>query len=389
MFNRAATEPHANLRLGIGAFASTALAALALGFVFILDRGMLTVALALAALGAAFVDRRLDITALRWCSAGLGLIIAARLFYEPRIVGGDLGSTPIFNWLLWGYGVPALAFGIASQLLRRRGQDTPVLVAQALCILFSALLCFFEIRHAINHGDPFAQTSSLIEQGLFATTAFGFSIILTRLDATRTSPVLRFASLGLGILSAATSLFGLLIAKNPLLSGERVEGGVLINALLLAYALPAALAFLLSRVSRGVRPNWYWQGARIIGLLLIFAFANLELRHLFHGADLASIDQRGDLRHASTGDAEVYAYSALWLILSILCLALGLWRGSVTARLASAILMLMTILKVFLYDLAGLTGVLRALSFIGLGLVLIAIGLVYQKLVFGRRAAST
>ncbi len=34
----------------------------------------------------------------------------------------------------------------------------------------------------------------------------------------------------------------------------------------------------------------------------------------------------------------------------------------------------------------GLEGVLRALSFIGLGVALIAIGLVYQKLVFARPA---
>jgi uncharacterized membrane protein len=45
----------------------------------------------------------------------------------------------------------------------------------------------------------------------------------------------------------------------------------------------------------------------------------------------------------------------------------------------------LTVLKVFLIDLAGLEGVLRALSFLGLGAALIGIGLVYQKLVFGRR----
>lgn len=38
----------------------------------------------------------------------------------------------------------------------------------------------------------------------------------------------------------------------------------------------------------------------------------------------------------------------------------------------------------FLFDLAGLEGILRALSFIGLGVVLIGIGLVYQKLVFAK-----
>ena len=46
------------------------------------------------------------------------------------------------------------------------------------------------------------------------------------------------------------------------------------------------------------------------------------------------------------------------------------------------------VLKVFLYDLAQLEGILRALSFIGLGGVLISIGLVYQKLIF-RRSSQT
>jgi uncharacterized membrane protein len=380
-FNQQTANPHPNLRLGLGAFASAALAALALGLVFVLDRGMLTVALALAALGTAFVDRRFGINALRWCVAGLGLIIAARLLYEPRIVGDDLGTVPIFNWLLWGYGVPAAAFGIASQLLQRRRQDTPFLVAQALSIVFSALLCFFEIRHAINHGDPFAATSSLVEQGLFATTAFGFSLVLTRLDIIRTSIILRLASLGFGIASFAISLFGLLLFDNPLWSGEPLEGSLFVNALLLAYVLPALLAFVLSRATQGIRPDWYWQGARIASLLLMFAFANLQLRRFFHTEDLAW--------HLSGSSGEIYSYSALWLVLSILCLGFGLWRGSVAARLASAILMLMTILKVFLLDLAGLTGVLRALSFIGLGLVLIGIGLIYQKLIFGRRLSAT
>ncbi|WP_164305011.1 DUF2339 domain-containing protein, partial [Streptococcus pneumoniae] len=38
-----------------------------------------------------------------------------------------------------------------------------------------------------------------------------------------------------------------------------------------------------------------------------------------------------------------------------------------------------TVLKVFLLDMAGLTGLWRALSFIGLGLVLLLVGRIYQR----------
>ena len=41
-----------------------------------------------------------------------------------------------------------------------------------------------------------------------------------------------------------------------------------------------------------------------------------------------------------------------------------------------------TILKVFLIDMANLTGAYRAFSFIGLGLVLVAIGWLYQRILF-------
>jgi uncharacterized membrane protein len=40
---------------------------------------------------------------------------------------------------------------------------------------------------------------------------------------------------------------------------------------------------------------------------------------------------------------------------------------------------------VFLLDMAGLTGIYRALSFIGLGLVLVGIGWLYQRLLFPPR----
>jgi uncharacterized membrane protein len=42
------------------------------------------------------------------------------------------------------------------------------------------------------------------------------------------------------------------------------------------------------------------------------------------------------------------------------------------------------VIKVFLYDLTGIGGFWRAFSVICLGVVLIGIGLVYQKLIFAR-----
>ena len=77
---------------------------------------------------------------------------------------------------------------------------------------------------------------------------------------------------------------------------------------------------------------------------------------------------------------ETYSYSALWLLLGVVLLVVGVRFGSYVLRVASAALIAIAVLKVFLFDMSELEGVLRALSFIGLGAVLIGIGLFYQRL---------
>jgi uncharacterized membrane protein len=95
--NKQAREPAQSILLGLGALASAAATAIALALVFALEGGLLTVALALAAAGTSFVSVRFGIDALRWCVAGFGILVAARLAWDPRIVGADLSPTPIFN----------------------------------------------------------------------------------------------------------------------------------------------------------------------------------------------------------------------------------------------------------------------------------------------------
>ena len=78
----------------------------------------------------------------------------------------------------------------------------------------------------------------------------------------------------------------------------------------------------------------------------------------------------------------------VWLLLGVLLLAVGSKLDSKSIRLASAGLVLIAVVKVFLIDMANLEGILRALSFIGLGAVLIGIGLFYQKILSGKSGAG-
>lgn len=73
----------------------------------------------------------------------------------------------------------------------------------------------------------------------------------------------------------------------------------------------------------------------------------------------------------------------MWLVLGVLLLVAGSRLDAKSIRIASAVLVFVAVLKVFLVDMSNLEGFLRALSFIGLGAVLIGIGRFYQKILSG------
>ena len=89
-----------------------------------------------------------------------------------------------------------------------------------------------------------------------------------------------------------------------------------------------------------------------------------------------------------TSGAEQYTYSIAWLAFGVVLLGIGILVNSQRARLASAVVIALTIVKAFLIDMSTLTGVYRALSFMCLGLVLVAIGWLYQRILFRRQAPA-
>jgi uncharacterized membrane protein len=359
-------------------FAAGTIAALALALTFSLEKGWLTVGLALMVPGIAWVSRKRPLPLLRWAAAAGVILVLARIAWEPRIVGEDVGTTPIFNWLLYGYGVPAAAFWFAGHLLRRRADDVPCRMVESGAILFTLLLVFLEIRHVMNEGDVYRRTGGLGEVALQVSSALALAIGLERVRARTGSIVHDVGALVIAALALAGILFGLWLIDNPLITARPV-GGPFINLILLGYGLPAVLAATLALVARGTRPYAYRVVAAVAAVGLALAYLSLEVTTLYHGPVLT----RGP-----TSNAEQYTYSAVWLAFGVLLLLAGVFLRSQPARLASAAVVLITIGKVFLLDLAVLEGAFRALSFIGLGLVLVGIGWLYQRLLFPRRAEA-
>ena len=370
--------PRPGLAAASALFATGAIAALALALTMALERGWLTVALALMVPGIAWVAQVRPLPALRVLAAGTGVVVVARIAWDPRIMGADVGTTPIFNWLLYGYGIPAAAFWLGGHLLRRRADDVPARMIDSGAILLTVLLAFLEIRHYITGGNIYRASSGLAELALQVCVGLAMTIGLERLRLRTASVVHDVGALVVAALTLAAIVFGLGLNENPRFTGERV-GPPFINLILLGYGLPAVLTAVLALTTRSVRPQNYSSTAAVVAVALALLYLSLEVRTLYHGAVL----NRG-----GTSAAEQYTYSAVWLGFGVALLVVGVLLRSQAVRFASAAVVTLTVLKVFLIDMHDLTGLYRGLSFIGLGIVLLGIGWLYQRLLFPRRAAT-
>ncbi len=74
-----------------------------------------------------------------------------------------------------------------------------------------------------------------------------------------------------------------------------------------------------------------------------------------------------------------FTYSIWFMLFGAILLGVGFWRRSAFLRWQALVLMSVTIIKVFLYDMSELSQGYRILSFLGLGALLFAVSFVYQR----------
>jgi uncharacterized membrane protein len=377
----AATEAAHRLRSGqrpglasaSAIYAIGALAAVAFALTLLLERAWLTLALSAMIAGIAWVYTLRPLPHLRWVAALTGLAVLGRLFWDPAINGAGVGEMVILNWLLPGYGVPALSAAFAAVLLRRRrGEDAPVQILEGLAMVFAALLVIVETRHAFGASGHrlFLAPMRFGEAATHTVTILAFGLGLSRIASVRPVAIWQNVTLLARYASWAWIVGVMGVSMNPWLSGFSIGNHPIFNWALLGYGFAGVLALGSALLERRAGRDAEAKIMAVMGLGLVFLWLNTMIGALFRGPVLT----RG-----SISDGELYAYSAAWLVLGLILLGLGAAFTSKVLRLASAALVGLTVLKVFLVDMSDLTGLWRALSFIGLGLVLLLVGRIYQR----------
>ncbi len=294
--------------------------------------------------------------------------------------GGPVVGPPVFDSLMLGLLAPALLLAEAARRLAR--QIKPVAGAAAAgALLFLGMWIVSEIRRlfhgaTLTSGDfAYAEVAAYAAAGL--ALALSLEVGRIRLSAALDSKsvlggvvdAVNWAALALGLLLLA----GIASPWWGPLDGDLHDplrlGGLYAAALLCGVGLAVAAR----RSARPVLAQAALAGAGIEGFVLL----TLVVRFVFHGAAM-----RAPLREASL---ETWTFSAVWALYGLAALAIGAGRRDMALRGIGLAVLLATTGKVFLFDLGHLEGVVRAASFLALGLVLVIGALAARR--FGSASA--
>ena len=352
-----ATEALGFLAAGVAFFIATAIP-------MELSREWITVAYAIELAAVAYIAASLDLVAMRQLCWPLLAVVLVRFVLNPEVLQ--------YGRVFWGYAISIAALVVATRFL---ADDRLRRAVQAGAALLTFVMLTLEVRILFRPGDMDATDAAFLERSVYVAVWGAFALAALWIARLRHDPVALWAWRLSGGLAVATVLVIQVVIANPVFEPADVGRLPIFNGLLLAYALPAVLAFAARRWTDIERNRTVNLLAETTAAVLVFVYVSLEVRHLFD----PGFERDG---FAAEG-LELYTYSIVWLLFGVALLALGFWRDVAALRHAGMALVCLVVAKVFLIDMAGLEGLLRVFSFLGLGAALLGLGYAYRRFGLG------
>ncbi len=281
-----------------------------------------------------------------------------RLLLNTRLLGGAavIVAASVAYWLV------RHAADTATEW-ERSSSPALVLAANVLALVFVSIDLW-------QHFGAAPETAGRLSAQHFALSLFwsAFAVIALGVSIARRNATLRVFALALLLVAMAKVAFAdLLLAPAPfrLLFNTRLLAGM-------AAVLSAAAA---TWMLRGARDSITEVEAQLSGAL---ALAANVFALVFVSVDLW--DHLGaTLSYAVRGSARQLALSIFWSVYALGGLSVGIWQRSRPVRLFAMGLLYLAIVKVFVFDLSFLEQPYRIVSFLGLGLILLLVSLLYTR----------
>ncbi len=331
--------------------------------VLLVEQATLTLALAAQVLSLAWLRQQFSVIHLDWAIKLLCTIVLVRLSLNPFILTYDNDV----HWSLWTYG-GSLVFCFAAARILPSTENTRIWLEGA-CLHLLVLLIATETRYWMYDGNIFVSEYGFTEATLNTLVWGVLSLVYywrSQLSNGFVSLYQWASKIMLG-LTAGNFVFIQLFAKNPLWSEQTVSSWPVLNILLLSYGAPILLLFAYARYFELKFRNHFLFSVAALS----FFFINLEIRHLWTPEIHINYPM---------SNGELYTYSLVWLVLAIGGVLVGTRYAMEHLYKSGMVLLLAVIAKIFLVDMSGLEGLLRVMSFMGLGLSLLGLAFMHQKI---------
>lgn len=345
-------------------FALAAMTMISFALMVMLSAAALTIAIAVMVLLAALIDRQLNLKLLSVFVQVGGVVVGYRLVADPGVFWAF--DAPLWEFIL-AYGAVVVLFSATWFLLKARARKAAIVVMESAVWTLSSIFISIAFLRAFDDAD-----NGHAMVGVFALIWLISSA--NQLYRMQIPGKMRWVRMGLAGVFGVIGLLALaaaLTVVNPLMARyEVVQGPPILDSLMLAYALPALM---FGFVALRFRHLYRWLRITFLAVSagLVVFYVAMEIRRFWQGDMLAA---------AGTTDGELYSYTIAMLLTSVGLLFYGFSKRSNLIRKAAIVGIALTIAKVFLIDMSGLTGLIRVASFLGLGLSLAGLAWVNRQM---------
>ncbi len=365
----------ADVTRDLGLLAAGAVLMIALALFLLLTKAALTLGLSVLMVLSVLLDRRFALPILGWVAQLGAAVIGYRLLVDPGLYNALYRAS--WGAVLISHIAALLGFAAVWRMARAE-RDALRAVAESAFLSTSALFLLVVIARLLD-----ADTMSPFLAGPFAAIWASSALAQAWRLPTTSRKALRILRLVFLAVTAGTAVVLAVVQVGQLVDMMergyfRVLGPPVVDALAFAF-LPlivvlsvGAVAFerraKVDGVTKRLRPGLVL-GVAVCGLTLFWGF--VEIRRLWRGTDLSA---------PGPSDGELYTYTVAMLLLSLGVLAVAVVKRSELLRRIAMGGVALTILKVFLIDMGGLSGLTRVVSFVGLGLALAALAWLNRRI---------
>lgn len=365
---RGENSSHRQLRAAL--FAIAALSMLALALFVVLTQTALTLALGVVVILTIWLDRRFDLALVGIFTKIALAIIAYRLVISPGFFWAVRSNT---SWLVFieAYGGTLALLYVGWRLTVQRARLSVQAAIETTTWTIAAVFVCALVQRLVPE-----------EPGLLAAViAIAMLAQINRLStSSRWLWYLRVALASVfGLITLILIAVPLTITNPILYRSNLVTGPPVFDSLALAY-LPLALVLAVGAWKIGSLGRRLRAGFAGVASLLAGYYVVCEIRRFWRGNDLSI---------PGVTQPELYSYTIALVIVCATLLLLSFAKRSHALRKIAMAVTGLTIAKVFLVDISGLEGLLRVMSFIGLGLALAGLGWLDRTMNLRWKSASS